>query len=103
MALQAVAMSFSRPVKSPLAPATWRCSSMMNWVRVVRPSIMSCVPPVAVRFGFPPLAKNPAGAGGEIRRHDCQRGVEKADPFPRSDKGNLAAATYKRQSLFLLS
>ncbi len=35
MALQAVTTSFSSEVKSPVAPAVRRCSSMMNWVRVV--------------------------------------------------------------------
>jgi hypothetical protein len=35
MTLMAVTRSFSRAVKSPVAPAMWRCSSMMNWVSVV--------------------------------------------------------------------
>jgi len=35
IALQAVTTSFSSEVKSPVAPAVRRCSSMMNWVRVV--------------------------------------------------------------------
>jgi hypothetical protein len=35
IALQAMTTSFSSEVKSPVAPAVRRCSSMMNWVRVV--------------------------------------------------------------------
>ena len=110
MTLQAVAMSLSRPVKSPVAPATWDCSSMMNWVSVVRPSCMDAVLPfrVLIFAGRPRRRTRPeenprprfargAGQTGCYARGSGEAWIGK----PRSDNGNLAGLTISAIHFFL--